>query len=154
MTRKIHELTPQELNFCRLRARGFNQRDAYREAFNKPRLKPESIVEAASRLADRPQVLAMLKDLFCEAKKSALLSHAEFLDRIMRDWEDARAAKNYTAAASFARLCGQCIGSLSETMRIEDGRLSDDQLIDKIAGEDPGLATALRTRLKSRDTFH
>lgn len=154
MTRKIHELTPQESNFCRLRARGYSQSDAYKEAFNKPRMKQQSIAEAASRLASKSQVSATMRELFASAKKSALLSHAEFLDRIMRDWDDARAAKNYTAAAGFARLCGQCIGSLSDTMRIEDGRLSDDQLIDKLAGEDAGLATALRTRLKSRDTFH
>ena len=151
---KALELTREELEWCRLRARGYCQVEAYEQAFPGQSRERKSATEAASRVAKRPQVRSMLKQLFAEAKKLALLSHCEYLDGLIADHADAKAAGNWTATASFARLVGQCLGALSETLNIADARMSDEQLLDRLAGQDPILAEALRTRLKSRETFH
>jgi hypothetical protein len=153
MARNIAELTPQELTFCRLRAQGYDQTNAYRQAFNKPRMQAKSVTEAACRLAAQPQVHAMLRDLFREARKSQLLSHGQFLDGLMSDLAAARSDRNWTAASSFQRLIGQAIGSLSETLRVQDERPDPEVLINRLAGTNPEVAAMLRKVLGARAEF-
>jgi hypothetical protein len=153
MARNIAELTPQELTFCRLRAQGYDQTNAYRQAFNKPRMQAKSVTEAACRLAAKPQVHAMLRELFREAKKSTLLSHAEYLDSLRADHIAAKEAGNWTAAASFQRLIGQALGSLSDTLRVQDDRPDPEVLINRVAGTNPELAVMLRKVLGARAEF-
>ena len=154
MARKIAELTPNEPKFCRLRAQGYDQTQAYRQAFNKPRMKAKSVTEAASRLAAKPQVLATMKDLFASARKSELLCHAEYLDNLKSDYVAAKEAVNWTAAASFARMIGQAIGSLSDTLVIED-RPDLEVLLKRLEGTlDANAIEQLRRRFSAKDTFH
>ena len=154
MARKIAELTPNELKFCRLRAQGYDQTQAYRQAFNKPRMMAKSVTEAASRLAAKPQVLATMKDLFASARKSELLSHAEYLDNLKSDYAAAKEVGNWTAAASFARLIGQAIGSLSDTVVLEE-RMPPEILLARLEGIlDANAIEQLRRRLFAKDTFH
>lgn len=152
MARTIAELTPQELTFCRLRAQGYDQTNAYRQAFSKPRVRAKSVTEAASRLAAKPQVHAMLRDLFREAKKSTLLSHAEYLDSLRTDHADAKEAGNWTAAASFQRLIGQAIGSLEQNITVNE-RAEPAELIKRIASDNPTLAEHLERLLSGRRDF-
>jgi hypothetical protein len=152
MARNIAELTPQELTFCRLRAQGYDQTNAYRQAFNKPRMQAKSVTEAACRLAAKPQVHAMLRDLFREARKSQLLSHGQFLDGLMSDLAAARSDRNWTAAASFQRLIGQAIGSLEQNITVNE-RAEPAELIKRIAGDNPTLAEHLERLLSGRRDF-
>jgi hypothetical protein len=122
-------------------------------SFEKPRIKQKSATELASRLAARPQVLAMMRDLYREAKKSTILSHGEWLAMMIDAFHQSMAEGNKTAAASFGRLMGQGIGSLNEVFRIEDQRMSNEQLLDRLAGQDTELAAMLRNRLQARDSF-
>ena len=154
MTRKIADCTPKEWHFCKLRAQGNDQTTSYRLAFDKHSMAPKTATQSASRVAARPQVLLALRDLFMEAKKITLLSHAQWLDMMISAFHESMAEGNRTAAASFGRLMGQGIGSLSEVFRLEDQRMDDAQLLDKLAAGDPVLAAALRTRLGARATFH
>jgi hypothetical protein len=99
-------------------------------------------------------VVAYLKSLFCEARKADLLSHAEYLDRVKRDWEHAREVGNLTAAASFARLAGQAIGSLTDTIDVRE-TVDSDVLIGKLEGIlDETALNALREQFNAKDTFH
>ena len=154
MARKDNELSFEELEFCRLRSCGSNQSDAYREAFHKTRATQKSIVESASRLSRRPQVVSMMRELFATAKKSALLSAAGHLDSVLADLQAAREDRNWTAVSSLQRIAGACIGNLSETLNIGDQRMSDDQLIDRLAGDNPEAAEMLRKIVGGRATFH
>lgn len=151
-SRKVDELTPEERHFCALRVRGYSQTQAWRDAFAKPRVKGNIASSRASEVARRPRVAAHLKMLFREAKKSDILSHSEYLDSVKRDWQRALDEGNMTAAASFARLAGQAIGSLSETLRVDE-RMSDEQLLDRLAGDDPTLAAMLRRKLDAKKSF-
>lgn len=152
---RVMELTEQELLFAKLRAQGLTKADAYEQAFPEETASKtrKAVVEAAGRVSRRGHVAAMVKDLFREARKSAIMSHCEYLDMLRDDYITAKKAKNWTAAASYARLIGQCIGALSETINLQDQRLSDEQLIDRLAGQDPKLAEILRSHLSSKQEF-
>lgn len=99
-------------------------------------------------------MVAYLKSLFREAKKSDLLSHAAYLDRLMSDLAAARVDRNWTATASLQRLVGQCIGSLSDHLVIEDPRLTDEQLLERVGAVDPVLRERLERLLGAKATFH
>ena len=154
MTRKIAECTLEELHFCKLRARGNDQTTAFRIAFNKHSMTQKTATQSASRVAARPQVLLALRDLFMEAKKSTLLSHAQWLDMMISAFHESMAEGNRTAAASFGRLMGQGIGSLSEVSRLEDQRMTDEQLIERLGQSDPAVAQAITRLVGGRKTFH
>jgi len=151
--RRIAELTPQEVNFCKLRAQGLDQTTAYLLSHDKPDIKQKSATELASRLAAKPQVLAMMRELYRDAKKSHLLSHAEWLSMMIDAFHQSMTEGNKTAAASFGRLMGGGIGALSENIHLSNDRPDADALVNKIAGDDPKLAALLRKRLSARDTF-
>jgi hypothetical protein len=95
----------------------------------------------------------MMRDLYREAKKSTILSHGEWLAMMIDAFHQSMAEGNKTAAASFGRLMGSGIGALNENLKITDSRLSNDQLLDRLAGQDPELAAMLRNRLQARDSF-
>ena len=154
MARKIYEVTEQEAEFCKLRSQGHYQSDAYRLAFDRPRMKQTSIIEAASRLSKKPQCVAMMKELFVTVKKSVLLSAAAHLDSVLTDLQSARDAENWTAVSSLQRIAGQAIGNLSETINIGDDRMSDEQLLDRLAAGNPELAASLKRAIGGRETFH
>jgi hypothetical protein len=154
MTSKVSELTPKERAFCRYRARGSNATQAYRLAWNRPKLNSNSASSRAAEVGRRPRVIAHLSDLFHEARKADLLSHAEYLDRVKRDWEHAREVGNLTAAASFARLAGQAIGSLTDTIDVRQ-TVDSDVLIGKLEGIlGENALNALRDQFSAKDTFH
>jgi hypothetical protein len=154
MINKVSELTPKERAFCRYRARGSNATQAYRLAWNRPRLNSNSASSRAAEVGRRPRVIAHLNALFHEATKSELLSHGEYLDRVKRDWEHAREVGNLTAAASFARLAGQAIGSLTDTIDVRQ-TVDNSVLIGKLEGIlDETALQALRDQFNARDTFH
>ena len=99
-------------------------------------------------------MVAYLKSLFREAKKLDLISHAEYADNLMADHAAAKAADNWTAAASFQRLIGQAIGSLSDTVVLED-RMPPEVILARLEGIlDANAIAQLRRRLFAKDTFH
>jgi len=153
-SRREDELAPEERRFCALRARGYSQTAAYREAYNRPRQNAHTASSHASNIARRPRVVAYLKSLFREAKKLDLISHAEYVDNLMADHAAAKAADNCTAAANFQRLIGQAIGSLSDTMVIEE-RTDPEVLLARLEGTlDATAIEQLRRALSAKDTFH
>jgi len=151
--RKVDELTPEERRFCALRARGYSQTAAYREAYNRPRQNAHTASSHASNIARRPRVVAHLKALFCEAQKISLLSHAQFLDAVLSDWRAARQGGNWTAAASFERIAGQCIGTLSETIKLQEDRLTEEQLLERLGSSDPVLTERIQAIIAARRSF-
>ena len=98
-------------------------------------------------------MVAYLKALFREAKKLDLISHSEYVDSLLADHARAREAGNWTAAASFQRLIGQAIGSLSEHLRVEHELPSDEQLLAQIGNVDPVLKERLERLLGARKEF-
>lgn len=150
---KALECSPQESEFARLRAEGNDQVTSYRLAFDEHDKPQKNAIEAAARVAKRPQVVAMMRELYRVAKKSQLLSHAQWLGMMIDAFQQSMEEGNKTAAASFGRLMGAGIGALTENINIGDSGLSNDQLIDKLAGDNPTLAAALRKHLSARDDF-
>ena len=147
------QLTPQEMRFARLRVEGLPPVDAYREAFNKPRLKRENCTAQAYRIQRKPQVMAMVETLLKRAEKSEILAHGKWLHMMIDAFNESMAEGNKTAAASFGRLMGQGIGSLQENVNLNDQRPSAETLVDVLAQDDPALAEMLRRKLSGRQDF-
>ena len=82
-----------------------------------------------------------------------MLSHGEYLADLLADLASARAARNWTAVGALQRLVGQAIGTLSQTLTVNDERFSDDELIERLALGDPELAAMLRRKLANKDAF-
>ena len=152
-SRRKDELTPTERKFALLRMQGYSQTQAYRVAFNRMGLEPSDASKRASEVANRPRVVGYVKSLYREAKKLDLVSHAEYIGGLLDDLEHSRANDNWTAAASFQRLIGQAIGTLSETVKIDDERLTESQLLDRLGSNDPVLAERIKALTKAKQQF-
>lgn len=147
------QINKKEMLFARLRTEGYSPVEAYRQAFNKANLKPENCTEQAYRIDKKPQVVTMVKELLVSAKKSHILSHGQWLVMMMDSFKTAMDEGNMTAASSFGRLMGQGIGTTSETLRIDDERLTDEQLIERLGQDNPQLAEMIRKVTGAKRTF-
>lgn len=146
-------LTPQEMCFARLRAQGLPPVDAYREAFNKTRLKRENCTEQAYRIQRKPQVATMVKTLLDSAEKSQILTYGRWLSMMVDAFHDSLEEGNRTAAASFGRLMGQGIGALQEKLAISDERLTEEQLLERLGSNDPVLAERVHRLVNAKRSF-
>jgi phage terminase small subunit len=151
--RSYDELTPQERRFAVLYTQGLSQTQAYREAFNRPRIKASTASARASEVANKPRVRGYVKELFRALKKSDLMSQSEYLAQLFADRELCIEKDNMTAAMAANRLIGQALGTLSETMRIEDEKLTEAQLLERLGSNDPVLAERIKALTKAKQQF-
>ena len=149
-----YDLKPSQEKYAALLARGLTQADAYRQSHAVEGVNPQRISERACKLAAKDQVKARVQALLSEAKVSDLLSAGTAISKLLEDMEGARAAKNWTALASFHRLSLQVLGLLKENIVLtEEERLTDEELIKRLAVGDPGTASMLRNMIGSADEF-
>ena len=149
-------LFPNEEAFARACLR-MNQSDAYRSTL-KPetarQLSTEQVNERSSRMAAKPAVSARVRALVDEAKISDLDTAGSAYTQLCSLLAKATDAKNWTACAAFMRLKLQVLGMLKEIVMLspEQG-ISDDDLIKRVAKDNPGLAIALRNSLGKDEKF-
>lgn len=136
-----------------LYSQGLSQTQAYREAFNKPRVKGNIASSRASEVARKPRVRAYVKSLFAALKKSDLISHAEYLSGLLEDLGKARDSGNWTAVSGLQRIIGQALGSLSENVTISDDRLTQEQLLERLGSNDPVLAERINRIVNAKRSF-
>jgi hypothetical protein len=139
-------LKPAHEKFAVLLAKGLNQTEAYRESHNTEGLTNQRISERASKLAARGPIKARVRELLRQAKVSDIDSVGQAFNDILKDIEEARQAKNWTAVAQLSRLRVQCHGMiLDKGMILAPGSdMTDAQLIARIAGGDEEVAARLR----------
>lgn len=149
-------LFPNEEAFARACLK-HNQSDAYRLTHSPEvvkRLKPEEINKRASDLANKPAVQRRVRALLDESKIQDLESIGHAFSELLTDLTAARTAKNWTAVAAFQRLKLQVLGMLKEIVMLSpEQTLSDEEIIKRLAGNNPALRAALAAKIGTEDRF-
>lgn len=114
-------LTPKREAFAQAVASGLTQADAYREAFDASRMKPETIQSAASRLMADCKVSARVEEIRKPVVKRAQITLEAHLERLRRLSEAAEAAEQYSAAISAEVSRGKASGLYIEKIEHSGG---------------------------------
>ncbi|MDH4032071.1 MAG: hypothetical protein OEU49_14565 [Chromatiales bacterium] len=132
-------LTAKQARFAALLARGYTQSAAYREAYDADDMKPETLYPAASKLAADYNVRTRVNELLQEVRLEDLDNCRAALLDLLSDMDAARQAGNWSAVAALTRLRLQALGMLKDKLVVsgDAASLSDKQLIDELAGNDP-----------------
>lgn len=151
---ELGELTPQEARAAVYRAQGMSQSDAYRRAYNVRRAQPKTVHEKASRLFARDRVRARVRELLRQARVEDIDSVGEAFDHLLRLIQKAETDGNLNAAAQLMRQRLQAHGILRDRVVLSaESQLTDQQLIEKLAGGDPARIAAARVLLGAGDSF-
>jgi hypothetical protein len=156
MPKKIRDadgLTFGEGRFANHLAHGMGQAEAFRQTWPKSRASAASVHERASRLANSPAVKARVREILAQMKLSDLDNAPQAYRDLLTSLEEAKASKNWTAVAALSRLRLDCLGMLKTSHAgIGDHGLSDEILLDKLAGDNVELRKQLQQLLGS-DNF-
>ena len=156
MPRKLRDadgLTPNEARFAFYLCEGQSQKDSFRRAWPKSRASAASIHERASHLANSPAIKARCREILSQKKLSDLDNAPQAFKDLLSAQEEAKAAKNWTAVARLSRLRLDVLGMLkSSHAGMADRSISDETLLDKLAGSNVELRKQLQQLLGS-DNF-
>lgn len=81
-------LTPKREKFAQARAGGMHQTDAYREAFNTTKMKPQTIWTAACVIDADSKVISRVKELKDAIDAASVMSMAAIRDLVLQDATD------------------------------------------------------------------
>ncbi len=154
MPRDEDGLTYIEAKAAALCAQGFSQSEAYRQATGTTRAKPETVHKRASDMFKRAHVQGRVRELLRLAKVQDIESAGESYAKMLEDMEAARADQNHNAVMGYTRIKMQAHGMLRDNVSMTmESSLSDEDLIQRMAGDDPAKLAVLRTMLGAKDTF-
>ncbi len=147
-------LSPQESRAAVLRAQGLSQAEAWRQAFNRPRVKPQTAWTEASKVFTRPNVSQRVSELLRAARVEDIDSVGQAFDDLLRLLVKAEDEGNLTAAANLMRQRLQAHGILRDRVAFTlEEQTSDADLIEQLSGGDVKKAAALRTILGAPEGF-
>ena len=139
--------------FAQMLALGHTQADAYRVIYPKSQKWPtKTLYSKASELAAKPEIKEEVRRLLDQSDLSVLDSIPRWYARSLQLYYKAIEENNLTAAANVNRQLGQAIGSLTDRIKVEGADLTDQQLIDKLAGGNPEWAAMLH-KMIGKDSF-
>src|SRR5262249_13861235 len=116
-------------------------------AFPASRATKASRYQLAYRLYQRVEVKCRIRELFKAVKVADLYSQSECYADLLSDIEASRQSNNMTAVMQGRRLAMSALGMLKERLEVTDSGLSDDALLDRLAGDDPAKRTLLKSIL-------
>ena len=99
------KLTPKQEKFCQVYIETGNASEAYRQAYNTEKMKPESVNSKGYQLLQQVQITARLDELRAEHKKR----HEITVDTLVAELEEARklAFETDKAAAAVSATMGK-----------------------------------------------
>lgn len=104
-------LTPKQEAFAQAIARGENQSDAYRQAYDATTMAPPTLWSEASRMCRHPEVAARVEELRAEEEASARSSRDELRAFVMNELIAlAATAPSPTARIRALELVGKSVG--------------------------------------------
>ena len=128
----LPDLTEKQLNFVLGIQKGLSKSDAYRQAYDCTKMKPDSIWCNASKLASSTKVTQWLAYLKATQLTEALYTkEAHILDMA----EAARACKENKAWSAYVKAVeslGRCAGHYVDKAEINHIRSADIDLLDRI----------------------
>jgi phage terminase small subunit len=126
-------MTPKQERFCQLYVELGNGSEAYRQAYDAKRMKPESIAVQASKLLTHPKVALMVAQLKADAAERHVVTVDRIREMLLEDRLFARELETPAAAVSatmgLAKLYGflkdkvEHSGDMSLTVTSEDAGL-------------------------------
>lgn len=147
-------LKPRDIEFAAHLALGIDASEAYRKAFKAKRLPADVVAKRAHRLANQEVIRDRVALCVSELKLEQLDSLGRCYRDLLESLAECRAAKNFNAYFSGMRLRLQCQGMLKENLNISsEAKMTDDQIVERIAAKDPHTAAMLRAVLGSSDAF-
>ncbi len=154
MPRDEDGLTHVEARAAALCAQGFSQSEAYRQATGTTRAKPETVHKRASDMFKRAHVRGRVRELLRLAKVQDIESVGESYAKMLEDMEAARTDQNHNAVMGYTRIKMQAHGMLKDNVSMTmESSLSDKDLIQRMAGDDPAKLAALQTILGAPEGF-
>ena len=100
-------LTAKQEKFCQGVAKGLNYSDAYREAYNADKMKPETINRKAKELIDNGNITARLKELRGKIEEELKYSARESFNKLKELQDKAEFNGNINAAIKAEELKGK-----------------------------------------------
>ncbi|MEE8099312.1 MAG: hypothetical protein V3T13_05205 [Hyphomicrobium sp.] len=102
----------------------------------------------------RAHVRGRVRELLRLAKVQDIESAGESYAKMLEDMEAARADQNHNAVMGYTRIKMQAHGMLKDNVSMTmESSLSDEDLIQRMAGDDPVKLAALRTILGAPEGF-
>jgi len=146
-------LTAKQANFVDCIARGMLSKDAYRVAYDSDVDDKQAGVRAAEVKRSKSVAIALQEIL-----RSRRLQDMDSVGELIADTkEDRLAAKEngaHAAVAAFDRMRGNWLGVEKTTIHLDPVQmLSDEELVHRLAGDDPKRIEAARTLLGAPDHF-
>lgn len=146
-------LTAKQARFVVCLARGMSAKDAYRAAYDTDAA--DNAVRAdAAKLKRNPAVALALREVLRSRHLQDMDSVGELIADTKADQEAARQAGAHAAVVAANRLRGNWLGMERQTLVLRpESSLSDQELIQRIAGEDPERIEAAKKLLGAPEGF-
>jgi hypothetical protein len=146
-------LTAKQANFVDCIAHGMSAKDAYRIAYNTDA--DDNAVRAdAAKLKRNPAVALTLREILRTSRLQDMDSVGELIADTKEDRLAAKENGAHAAVAAFDRMRGNWLGVEKTTIHLDPVQLlSDEELIRRLAGDDPKRIEAARTLLGAPDHF-
>ena len=106
----MHKLTHKQEMFCLAYIETGNASEAYRQAYNSSKMKPESVNESASRLLADVKIAARLEQLRAPVRDRAQITLESHLERLNHLSLMAEQAEQYSAAIKAEESRGKVSG--------------------------------------------
>jgi len=155
MPKKIRDadgLTPAEGRFAKFLSQGLTQHAAFKKAWPKTRATPHQVDNRASALANKAEIKRRVREILSAMKVSDLDSAPAAYQDLLSALQAATDARNWTAVAQLSRLRLDVLGLLKSSLADRGSTgLSDETLLDKLAGSNPELRKQLQQLLGSDD---
>ena len=146
-------LTEKQARFVEGIGRGMLSKDAYKMAYDSDVDDKQAGIRAAEVKRSNSVAIA-LRELLRSRRLQDMDSVGELMADTKQDQENARADKAHAAVVGFARLRGNWAGiERNNVVFATESLLSDRELIDRLAGEDPARIEAARVLLGVAEGF-
>ena len=146
-------LTDKQAKFVANIAQGMLTKDAYRQATGS-QCNDNAARVASAKMKRIPSVALALQEMLRSRRIQDLDSVGRVIGDTLEDQEAARADGAHAAVAAFARMRGNWQGIERQSFVFgAESLLTDRELIDRLAGEDPERIAAAMTLLGAAEGF-
>ena len=146
-------LTEKQATFVECIGRGMLAKDAYRMAYE-TEADDKAVSAEAAKLKRHPGIALALKELLRSRRLQDIDNIGQVISDTLEDQDAARQRGADAAVATFARMRGNWQGIERQNFVFgAESLLSDRELIDRLAGEDPERIAAAMTLLGAAEGF-
>jgi len=146
-------LTAKQARFVECIAHGLSAKDAYRMAYD-TEAEDNAVRADAAKLKQNPAVALALRELLRSRRLQDMDSVGELIADTKEDRLAAKESGAHAAVAAFDRMRGNWLGVEKTVIQLDPVQLlSDEELIQRVAGNDPVRIAAARTLLGAPDHF-